>query len=128
MAKILIIEDDPYVRRFYSRLFNLTKYQIEMLTDTEDIIERIKNFRPDLILLDIMMPKTSGIQVLQKLKADSLTKDFPVVMLSNLGDDETVKEGFKLGAIGFIIKSNTPPNQLLDEVDKYLHANENISS
>ena len=120
MNKILVVEDDPYVRRFYSKLFDLTKYQLKLVSAGEDTIEKAKNFRPALILIDIMMPKMNGVQVLKALKENSDTKDIRVVMLTNLGDDETVKEGLKFGAEGFIVKSNTPPNQLLDEVDKYL--------
>ena len=120
MAKILIIEDDPYVRRFYGRLFNLNKYQVEMVENPQESLAKIKSFHPQLILVDIKMPKVDGYQVLTQIKNDPETKNYTVVMLTNLGEEEMVKKCMQAGALGFIYKSNTPPNQLLDEVDKYL--------
>jgi len=124
MAKILIVEDDPYVRRFYGRLFNLNKYQVEMVGEPSDAVEKIKSFHPQLILIDIMMPGMDGTQVLDKIKSDPETQNYTVVMLTNFGEEEMVKKCMKSGAVGFIYKSNTPPNQLLDEVDKYLTPSE----
>lgn len=121
MTKILIIEDDPYVRRFYGRLFNLNQYQVEMITADEDVMDKIKAYQPTLILLDIMMPKLNGLQILEMIKKDPQTRDITVVMLSNLGDDQTVKKAYQLGATGFIIKSNIPSDLLLTEVDKYIN-------
>jgi len=120
MAKILIIEDDPYVRRFYERLFNLNKYDIEMAESGKEGIEKAKVHKPGLILLDIMMPVMNGLEVLQKLKEDPEIRDCSVVMLTNLGDEETVKKAIQMGANGFIVKSAVPPRDLLREVDKYI--------
>ena len=113
MAKILIIEDDPYVRRFYGRLFNLNKYQVEMVENPQESLAKIKSFHPQLILVDIMMPKVDGFQVLTQIKNDPETKNYTVVMLTNLGEEEMVKKCMQAGAPGFIYKTNTPPNHLL---------------
>lgn len=91
-----------------------------MVENPHDTLSKIKTFHPQLILVDIMMPDMDGFEVLTKIKDDPETKNYTVVMLTNLGEEEMVKKCLQTGAIGFIYKSNTPPNQLLDEVDKYL--------
>lgn len=120
MNTFLIIEDDPYVQRYLDRLFRLQNYSFEIVGSGEEGITRSKTLKPAFIFLDIMMPKVNGMQVLAMLKADSLTKDIPVVILSNFGDDETRKKAMNFGAVEFIIKSDTPPEQLTGIVDRYL--------
>lgn len=120
MSKILIIEDDPYVRRFYERLFSLEKYNIDMSGNGEEGIEMAKKSKPSLILLDIMMPSMNGLDVLKKLKSDDETRDITVVMLTNLGDEGTAEKAVEYGADGFIIKSNVEPAELIKTVNGYL--------
>lgn len=120
MGKILIVEDDPYVRKLYQRLFSFEKFDIEMASNGEEGLVKAKSYKPDLILLDIMMPVLNGIDVLKKLKTDVETKDMIVIMLTNLGDEQTITMATKLGADGFIVKSNTEPEQLLKTVEGYL--------
>src|SRR3989337_2331187 len=112
MAKLLIIEDDPYVLRFYERLFRHQQYSVEMARDGLDGINKARSFKPDLILLDIIMPKIDGLEVLKRLKNDPETKNLQVVMLTNLGEEYASKQAAELGAIGFIIKSSVPPEEL----------------
>ncbi|OGG11918.1 hypothetical protein A2Z00_04310 [Candidatus Gottesmanbacteria bacterium RBG_13_45_10] len=120
MANILIIEDDPYVRRFYERLFRFNKCDVDLAANGAEGIEKAKTLKPHLILLDIMMPEVDGIQVLEKLKKDDTTKDCLVVMLTNLGDDETIKKATELGADGFIVKSNVTDEELIKKVEAYM--------
>lgn len=120
MQKILIIEDDPYVRRFYGRLFSFEKYQVEMAANGEEGIELAKKNKPDLILLDIMMPVMNGMEVLAKLVGDPETKDCPVVMLTVLGDEETIQKAKDLGAKGYIVKSDAEPKDLLAKIESFL--------
>lgn len=119
MSKILIVEDDPYVRKFYQRLFSLEKFEVDLAPDGEEGLEKAK-LLPGLILLDIMMPGMNGLDVLKKLKEDPATKNIPVLMLTNLGDDSTVGKAAELGADGFLVKSNTAPEQLLNSVKSYI--------
>ena len=121
MSKILIVEDDPYVRKFYERLFSHEQYEVEIAGDGEEGLQKAKSFQPNLILLDIIMPKMDGLQVLQKLKTDPETKEMDVVMLTNLSDSETVKVATRAGASGFIIKSQADPERLEALVEQYLH-------
>jgi CheY-like chemotaxis protein len=116
---LLIIEDDPYVQRFYQRLFRFHDYAVEIAGNGTEGFTKAKALKPALILLDIVMPGANGIQVLGQLKNDPDTKNVPVVMLTNIDDSETIQKAVALGAIDFIIKSSAPEEQLLAIVDKY---------
>ena len=120
MSRILIIEDDPYVRRFYEKLFRLSKYKVKTARGGEEGLAKAKAIHPELILLDIMMPKINGLEVLQRLKSDPATSDCKVVMLTVLEDKETARKAASLGADGYIIKSSAPPEELISIVSKYL--------
>lgn len=124
MKKILIIDDDPYVRRLYGHLFNHSKYQIELSEDGFDGYEKAKASVPNLILLDIMMPKMNGLELLKKLKQEPLTKDVPIIMLTNVCDQESAQTAAELGATGFIVKSQLEPEKLKEVVDTYLNSND----
>ena len=121
MSKILIIEDDPYVLRFYGRLFSLGKYEVETASGGKEGLEKAKASKPNLILLDIMMPELDGFAVLRKLKADPATKDIEVIMLTNLSDTDSYKKALELGANGYLVKIDNPPEKLIDEVEKHIH-------
>lgn len=118
--RLLIFEDEPYVQRMYQRIFELGKYTVEMADNGDQAVARAKAFQPDLILLDIMMPKANGLEVLHDLKADKATKDAPVLILTNIGEAETIDKAKQLGAVSYLIKSDFTPTQLLEEVKKYL--------
>jgi CheY-like chemotaxis protein len=120
MNTFLIIEDDPYVQRYLDRLFRLQHYSFEIVGSGEEGIARAKALNPVFIFLDIMMPRVDGLQVLTMLKSAPETEHIPVVILSNFGEDEIVRKAMNLGASEFIIKSNTPPEELVGIVDKYL--------
>lgn len=120
MTKVLIVEDDPYVQRFYKRLFDASNHITDIAGGGEEGIEKAKMMLPDLILLDVMMPNMNGLEVLTKLKSDELLKNIPVVMLTVLSDTKTVSEATRLGASGFLIKSEIDPKDLTDKVDGYL--------
>lgn len=125
MAKtLLIIEDDPFVQRFYKRLFSLHDYTIEVAGNGNEGLEKAKALKPALTLLDIMMPGMDGIQVLEQLKKDPETKDLHIVVLTNFDEEELVKKAVALGAIDFIIKSSVGEEELLAMVDKYLKSEE----
>ena len=122
MAKILIVEDDPFVQRFYKRLFEVSKFQVDMASDGQEGLRKAREMLPDLILLDIVMPKLGGMDVLALLKAGEATKDIPVVMLTVLNDQDTVRKATRLGASGFIVKSEIEPEKLLEKVNEYIRS------
>lgn len=122
MKSVLIIEDDPYILRFYERLFAHEEYHIELVASGAEGLVKAKALLPGLILLDLMMPGMDGIAVLEKLKGDDLTRDISVIMLTNFGEEEMVKKSIALGASAFLIKSNIPPDKLLLVVEQYVQS------
>jgi len=122
MAKtIIIIEDEQYLSEMYKIKFEQKNYQIIIANDGMKGIELAKQKQPDLILLDIVLPKMDGYQVLQELKKDEKTKNLKVYVLSNLGQNNEINKAFKHGADGYLIKSDLTPSQLLDKVKQALN-------
>lgn len=120
MPQILVIEDDPFVRRFYEKLFRFHNFTVEMAATGAEGIAKAKTMQPSLIFLDILMPDTNGLEVLRKLKSDPQTQNCEVIMLTNLSDQSTVQEATRAGAGGFIVKANISDEQLLAEVENRL--------
>jgi len=118
--KILIVEDDFFVRDLYGRELTREGFEVETAADGPEGLSKIGEVKPDLILLDIMLPKMSGLDVLKKLKEKEETKNVPVVLLTNLGQDTVIREGFSLGAIGYLIKAAYTPTQIIEEVKRFL--------
>lgn len=117
---ILIIEDDFFIRELYERQFEKEGYAIEVAPDGPEGLLKASQTKPDLILLDIMLPKLNGLDLLRTLKSKPETKDIPVILLTNLGQESVIKEGFKIGAEGYLIKSAYTPSQIIEEVKEFL--------
>lgn len=119
--KILIVEDDQFLREFYQELLTSEGYFIDVASDGDIALSKIQQGGFDLILLDIMLPKKDGVQVLRELKLSPPKKaNGPIVCLSNLGQDSIIKQCFELGAQGYLIKSAMNPDQVLTEIKSYL--------
>lgn len=118
--KILIIEDDFFIRELYERQLTKRGYIISTASDGPEGLVQVTQINPDLILLDIMLPKMNGMDLLGTLKSKPETKQIPVVLLTNLGQESVIKEGFKLGAEGYLIKSAYTPEQIIDEIEGFL--------
>lgn len=120
MAKVLVVDDDPFIRDYYRELLNLNNFQVESVGNSYVVQEKAKLFNPDVILLDVLLPSMSGIKLLENLKKDPLTAASRVIMLTNLDDEETAKEAMKKGAATYIIKANTSGDELVNLVRKYI--------
>lgn len=118
--QILLIEDDMLIRELYSRQLALSGLPTDAFDNGIDGIAAAQKKHYDLILLDIMMPRMNGLEVLKVLKGDEKTKNMPVLFLTNLGQDSILQEGAKLGTIGFLIKASYTPAELIGEVNKIL--------
>lgn len=120
MAKILIVEDDPLMARLYEKIFSFEKYEIILAENGAVGLDKARSEKPNLILLDVMMPKMNGLEALDKLKADPDLKKIPVVMLTNLAGDKDAETALAKGAVKYIIKSEQDPKQVSDMVKEIL--------
>ncbi|HBG81213.1 TPA: response regulator [candidate division CPR2 bacterium] len=114
--KILIVEDDLQLVDMYKKKFDLEGFVTEMAGDGEKALEKIQEFKPDIILLDIMMPKIDGLEVLKQIRADKETKDTLVIMLTNLSSESVAAQIHKLGATDYIVKADFTPLEVANRV------------
>ncbi len=117
---ILIVDDDPTLLEMYVERIKATGAVVIQAIDGEEALTQAKSNHPALIMLDIMMPKLNGLEVLGKLKADLDTWEIPVIILSALNDEEKKKAGFALGAKDYIVKSETLPADVIERIKKIL--------
>jgi len=123
MKKILIIEDDPFLSEMYVAKFSENNFQVEVAIDGKDGLAKIKEFIPDLILLDIVLPKMDGFEILKKIKSDPKLKNIPIVLLTNLGQKNEIEKGMSLGANEYIIKAHFTPTAVVAKVKEILSNN-----
>jgi CheY-like chemotaxis protein len=128
MYKILLVEDDVLMIRMYQRFFTFAGYTVEIAVDGMEGYEKAKSFSPNLILLDVMMPKMNGLQTLEKLKTDETTKQIPVFILSNLANKSDAEKALQVGAVKYLIKSEYEPKQLLEIINEYLNNNQGVAN
>jgi len=120
-SRILVVEDDQFLRELYEELLKEEGYNVVLAEDGESGLAEISKGGFDLILLDIMLPKIDGLEILRRVKnKPPETPNGITVMLTNLGQDSIIKEGFNLGASGYLIKSAMNPDQVLSEVKTFL--------
>lgn len=118
--KILLVEDDKFLSEMYTTKLVESGFDVETAFDGEDGLKKASDFHPDLILLDIVLPKKDGFEVLKELKAkEALSKIF-VIALTNLGQKEEVQKGFDLGANDYIIKAHFTPTEVVAKAKKLL--------
>ena len=120
MTKVLLVEDDSTLMEMYQLKFNEAKIEILTATDGEAGLALAKQSLPDVVLLDIMMPKLDGFAVLTELKKDEKTKKIPVILLSNLGQKSDIEKGKELGAVDYVVKASLTPAQVLEKAKQYI--------
>ncbi len=121
-VRVLFVEDDPSVAQMYKLKLELDGYQVTVASDGEQALEMATSSPPDIVFLDIRLPKMDGLAVLEKLRETDNTKQVPVVILSNYSERELVERGLKLGALEYLIKSQTTPAKLAGGVESWLKA------
>ena len=114
--KILIIEDDRFLRELMSKKLVGEGYQISEATDGEEGIRSVKSEKPDLVLLDLILPGIDGFEVLTRIKQDPEIAQIPVIVLSNLGQKEDIERGIKLGAVDYLIKAHFTPGEIVEKI------------
>jgi DNA-binding response OmpR family regulator len=118
--KVLFVEDDPTVAQMYRLKLELDGYQVVMAKDGEEGLRLALEVQPDIVFLDIRLPKVDGFQVLEGLRSCDETRNVPVVILSNYGEQDLVDRGLRLGALEYLIKSQTTPANLSKGVEGWL--------
>ena len=121
--KILIIDDDKIFSKVLKDAFTAIgdgRYNVAIAHDGEEGFEKAKEDRPDLIILDLMMPKVGGIDFLKKMKTDNGSQDIPVLISSQISDIEKISEGMELGIKGYIIKADYSLDSIIKQVEDIL--------
>ncbi len=111
-VNVLFIEDDPAVAEMYKLKLELDGYRVTVSKSGEEGLEQARKLLPDILFLDIRLPKMDGFAVLENLRANGVTRNIPVIILSNYGEKELVDRGLRLGALDYLIKSETTPASL----------------
>lgn len=119
-TKILLVEDDSFLVEMYTTKFELEGFDIITAEDGARGLDLAQKEQPDIILLDILMPKMDGFEVLDELKKNPKTTKIPVVLLTNLGQKDDVKKGFEKGAVGYLIKAHFMPSEVVDKIKAIL--------
>ncbi|OGL73670.1 hypothetical protein A3D72_01960 [Candidatus Uhrbacteria bacterium RIFCSPHIGHO2_02_FULL_57_19] len=117
--KVLIAEDDKFLKNVLKSKLTAEGFQILMTSDGVETMEMVAKEKPDILLLDIIMPRKNGFDVLEEIRLNAQIRDLPVIILSNLGQDEDVKRGLALGAVDFLIKSDHSLSEVVDKVKLY---------
>lgn len=117
---VLLVEDDEILLRALYLLFHEGNYTIASASDGETALKMTERLKPDIVLLDLLMPKMNGFDYLKNMKANSSLKNIPVIVLSNLGDKSDIEKAKELGADDYFIKSDTDLSTLFDKVKKKL--------
>lgn len=115
----MLVEDTPFIHDLYARSLRKSGYDVISAMDGEQSLEMAMR-KPDLILMDVMLPRMNGIDALRHLKARPDTAEIPVVLLTNLTEDSIIEQAFKIGAHGYILKVNLLPSQIKQAIEKFI--------
>lgn len=118
--KILIVEDDTFLVKMYLERLQDEGYQVAVASNGEEGLLKARSDKPDLVLLDMILPKMNGFDFLKEIKTDPNLKDVPVLILSNLGQNQDVKLGKELGAVDYLVKTQNPLSGVIEKIEKYL--------
>ena len=122
MTKIAIIEDDPVISQMYRMKFESDGFDVQLANDGEHGVALVKEYSPDLILMDLQMPEMDGATALAHIRKSDWGKDIPVIILTNLGEEEAPKEIRALGIHSYIVKAELTPRQVVQRVKDALSA------
>lgn len=118
--KVLVIEDDTFLVKAYQIKFQKEGFGVEVAADGEEAMSMLEKAPPNIVLLDLMLPKVSGFDVLSSIRSRPQWKNVPVVILSNLGGGQDIDKGMKLGATDYIVKANAKIDEVVQKVKKFV--------
>lgn len=117
---VLLVEDDAFLLNIYKTKLEMEGYKVTPADNGESGLQQAGLKSPDIILLDVLLPKMDGFTVLEKLKSDPKTVNIPVMMLTNLGQKDDVERGLKGGAVDYLIKAHFKPSEVVEKIKKIL--------
>lgn len=118
--RVLIVEDDTFLSGMYVTKLTMEQLDVTLACDGHEALKLVKQNKPDIILLDLVLPKLSGFDVLAAIRKDPATKSIPIILLTNLGDRQDVHRGLKLGATDYLIKAHFLPSEVVEKVKHLL--------
>jgi DNA-binding response OmpR family regulator len=121
MTKIAIIEDDPVINQMYRMKFEADGFEVQIADNGKRGVSLVENFQPDLILLDLQMPSMNGAEALTSIRAHDWGKEIPVIILTNLGEEEAPKSLRSLGIHSYIVKADLTPRQVVGRAKEALN-------
>lgn len=121
MTKIAIIEDDAVINQMYRMKFEADGFEVQVADNGKAGVELVQTFQPDLVLLDLQMPEMTGDEALRQMRSQDWGKYVPVIILTNLGQEESPKELKELGINSYIVKAELTPSQVVARVKEALH-------
>jgi len=116
--KVLIIEDDTSLVKIIENALGDKKFEVELALSAEEGLDKARIAKPDLIVLDVLLPGKTGFECLEALKKDKITKNIPVIVLSNLGQAEEIRKGQNLGAIDYLVKADFTIDEVVAKITK----------
>lgn len=116
---VLVVEDDEFISSIYEKKLIVEGYDVRLAKDGEEALKMMREARPDVVLLDLLMPVKGGVETLVEMRADERLKDIRVAVLSNLSDDEEMDRTKELGVVEYLVKANLSVQELADKVASY---------
>ncbi len=117
---ILIIEDDQFLQKIYSNKLHAEGFGVSQAAEGNEGLRKVKDEKPDLIILDLILPGKNGFDILAEIKGNDTTKEIPVIILSNLGQDKDIKRGLEMGAVDYFVKTDIKLSEVLGKVREHL--------
>jgi CheY-like chemotaxis protein len=128
MYRVLVVEDNKQLGLAYRVTLKYAGFDFRLATDGEEALAILRDWQPEVILLDLIMPRKGGLATLVDIKKDRLLKHIPVIVASNLGQKEDSDKAMAMGASGFIIKSNTSPDEIVQRITEAIATAETSSA
>jgi len=120
MKKVVLVEDNPFLIDIYTTKFKEVGFDVKVANDGEIVLDLLNKEKPDILILDIVLPNISGWELLKEIRKNEQFKDLPIIIFSNLGEKQQVEKGINLGAVRYLIKAQYTPSEIVEEVKKIL--------
>jgi len=124
-TKVLVVDDDTTLLGMYKERLEASGYDVAIATNGEEALKTVGEYNPDCMLLDVMMPRMSGYDVLQHIKTDEKTKNIPVIMLTALVQDASKQKSIAEGADSYLIKSEIMPGEVINKIEEAISKKRN---